>query len=188
LAANGLFGFGIWIYQWLLWADHPIFFSLGSALLICFAAFLFFVGRRLEDWRIVLAGLACFCYWLLSILPLIQKIGWSGSAKAALSVRVLDAKTGKPIPGAMVRIESKFEKYGESKTGPNGKARIEASLPASGNLSLYHRQGGYCLRGLGIRVETTVYQPGSFDFGENNGWWPLYKDHSPEIEIRLLKK
>jgi hypothetical protein len=188
LVSTLLFGFGVWVYETKDWSNYPVFFSLGSALLLCMAVFLFWVGRKKGHRVILLTGCLSSLFWLLSTIPLIQKTGWSGSSRQDLIFKVLDTKTGRPIPGALVRIASKFEKYGESKTDVDGKAKIEASLPASGNFSLYHRQGGVHLLGLKVQVEMNDYQPPSFDFDENNGWWPLYGPPIPEIEIRLNKK
>src|SRR5262249_55492831 len=99
LIATFLFAYGVWAYEWLFWADHAIFFSLGSALLFCFAALLLGAGTK-KRCGITFAGIVCCCYWLLSIIPLIQKTCWTGSSKQNISIKVLDVKTGHAIPGA----------------------------------------------------------------------------------------
>jgi hypothetical protein len=103
-------------------------------------------------------------------------------------IKVLDAKTGQAIPGASVELTSAYENYGQKETDNEGKTRIEASLPASGNFSLFHRSGGVYLLGLKIKVESDAYEAGFLDLEEKFGSWPLYGPPLPEIEIRLHKK
>jgi hypothetical protein len=197
LASVVLFAVGVWIYETKYLPDYPIFFSVGSALLFFLSVFLFWALRDfcayvdetiLEHWGLLLAACASFVFWLLSIIPLVQHTGWIGASKQELSIRVVDAKTGQPIHGASVTIASPNENFGQGETNNEGKIRLEASLPASGNFSLYKRQGGVHLAGIRVEVEMNDFQPGSFSFDENNGWWPLYGAPIPEIEIRLEKK
>ncbi len=186
LAAAFLFGFGVWVYETKFWADYPIFFSVGSALLFCLAVFLAWAGRK--NWGLIIASCVTFLFWFFSIIPLIQKTHWSGSSKQELSIRVLDANTGQGIPEASVALFDAHENFGQAETDIQGKTKIKAVLSTSGSSSLFNRSGGIQFMGLKVKVESDSYQSGQFDFEEKMAWWPLYGAPIPEIEIRLNKK
>jgi hypothetical protein len=188
LLAALLFACGVWIYETKDWSDFPIFFSLGSALLLLITVFLFWVWVTKGQGSFLFTASVSLIFLFLSAIPLIQKTAWIGTAKKEISVRVLDETTGKAIPEASVTLVSKFGTIGQAKTDRDGKTKIESSFRATGNFSLFQRQGGVHFLGLRIQVESDSYQTGFFDLEEKIGWWPLYGKPIPEIEIRLHKK
>jgi len=188
LASTALFAYGVWVYETDFWEDHQILFPVANLLLLFMTFILFWAGAKKGRRDLLVVASVNSLFWFLCAIPLIQHTAWVGSSREQLTIRVLDAKTGKPIPSASVRIESKFGKYGEGETDKGGKAKIEALLPASGTTSLFKRRGRIRLLGLTVKAESDSYEPGFFYFDENNSWWPLYGPPIPEIEIRLQKK
>ena len=91
-----------------------------------------FAGRALmvNAAVIAVAGIAS--------ISLLSESVWVGRASIPLEFVVLDASTGQPVEGAMVRLAEVDTEY-QAATGPDGRAKFVVEASVSGRDSLIRR-------------------------------------------------
>jgi hypothetical protein len=94
------------------------------------------LGRRFKVWRTMVA--VAIVALIFVITSRMFDVLWVGHASLPLEFLALDASTGRPIGGALIRLIDGPPEY-EATTGPDGKAKIVIEARAAGSASLFHR-------------------------------------------------
>jgi hypothetical protein len=117
-------------------------------------------------------------------------IDWIGGQTAVLTVRVVDAHTGRPVPGATVCLShSKESEPSVGRTDADGKVELSHGFMTVGMDTLVQRTGVYCLGWETLSVEADGYQALRGSLERYTGMdWDLYGLPLPTVTVRLKRK
>jgi hypothetical protein len=129
--------------------------------------------------------------FLSLLLVNLSTIFWVGFREVAVTVRVVDADTGRPVPDASVSLGDESEKDASrattGTTDTKGQARLERRFMMSGSATWVGIRGGLYLWDT-LRVEAAGYWGVRGRLSEYTAdGWDAYGPPLPPVEVRLKR-
>jgi hypothetical protein len=183
LAGPAFFGTMAGIHTVTRWDVRPVVFvgvgvlGLVIVLLLCCGLFTL---RPLP----VVAGLTTLVVLLACGMVLPPLVYWQGSRAAGVTVTVTDARTGRPIANATVRLGG--TELSEGQTDAAGAVRLTHTFRTGGSHTAFHSRGGMALWRETLEVHAEGYHLLKASLDEYlGGGWDLDGPPLPPVSVAL---
>ncbi len=180
-----------WVHDRTNWRPFSVVFIGGNILLACTGIALVAAGfSRGRATTPVIGVLIALLPFLGCGLPQFQSIYWVGYHTAPLTVRVVDAGTGQPVPDAAVKLSAESTGHvSQGRTDAAGEVQFSHGFFAYGSSTLTRKTGFLQLWREKLQVEAAGYKEVRVPLEAfTDSRWDMHGPPLPVITVAMEKE